>query len=294
MKQIAKQTIKSLLVAVIGLALPLTLHAQFSVTVVNTNEVLNARPIDDLLFSVQYETTFVPDTLKPEKTVDETMMLKVGKKSSVYYSYSKFVADSVIEIDKQNGASMDVITAHLKQYQPKVTYKIHKNYPAGKLTYLDRISTNNFVNEEQTEIPRWKLLPDTTTILTYPCQKAVCHFRGRTYEAWYTTEIARSEGPWKLQGLPGLILRAHDTQHHYTFECTAILQNHRAEEKITYSADGYEPLSRKDLNKMYTRFYADPVGYVTASAPNVKLTVMGADGKPTTPRNLPYNPIERE
>lgn len=288
-----KQTMKATVLATIILCLPMALHAQLNITVVNPDEVLKAEPIDDLLFTVQYETAFVVDTLKPEKKVDETMMLKVGKKSSVYYSYSKFLTDSIIEVDKKNGASTDVILEHLKQYQAKVTYKIYKNYPAGKLTYLDQLSVSRFVNEEKTEMPKWTLLPDTMTILSYSCQKAICNFYGRTYEAWYTTEIPRSEGPWKLQGLPGLILKAEDTQGHYTFECNGITQSHN-EEKIMYSDGGYEPISRKDLNKMYTRFHADPIGYVTSSAPNVQVKVMGPDGQPTRPRNMPYNPIERD
>ncbi|MEG1650143.1 MAG: GLPGLI family protein, partial [Rikenellaceae bacterium] len=41
---------------------------------------------------------------------------------------------------------------------------------------------------------------------------------GREYEAWFTTEIPISEGPWKFYGLPGLIAKLHDKQKHYSFE----------------------------------------------------------------------------
>ena len=38
---------------------------------------------------------------------------------------------------------------------------------------------------------------------SFDCQKAECDFRGRRWEAWFTTEIPVGEGPWKLRGLPG-------------------------------------------------------------------------------------------
>lgn len=269
------------------------LQGQVRINITNTSEVVKAEPIDDVLFTIQYETSFIADTLKPDRVQNETMMLKVGRKSSVYYSYARFLTDSIIEVDRANGASMEVIAKHAQQYAPKVSYKIYKNYPAGKLTYTDQLATNRFRCEEENGNQQWTLLPDTMTLLSYPCQKAICHFRGRTYEAWYTPEIPRSEGPWKLQGLPGLILKAQDTQGHYTFECTGII-NARDDEKLTYSAQSYEPVSRKDLNKMYERQAADPIGFIKATAPNVTVVIRDESGQAMKdPKNTPYNPIER-
>jgi len=45
----------------------------------------------------------------------------------------------------------------------------------------------------------------------YECLKATGHFRGRDYEVWFTPDIPISSGPFKLGGLPGMILEARTT-----------------------------------------------------------------------------------
>ncbi|SDG79194.1 GLPGLI family protein [Psychroflexus sediminis] len=57
----------------------------------------------------------------------------------------------------------------------------------------------------------WDITDETKKIGTYEVQKATAHFRGRDYTAWFTSEIPLPYGPWKLVGLPGLILEAYDT-----------------------------------------------------------------------------------
>lgn len=42
------------------------------------------------------------------------------------------------------------------------------------------------------------------------CKRAIGEFRGRTYEVWFSEEIPVSCGPWKLWGLPGLIVEVQD------------------------------------------------------------------------------------
>ncbi len=268
------------------------LDAQVTINIFNLNDVLRAKPIDETRFTVQYQTTFVPDTLHPEKKEEETMMLKVGDKSSVYYSYAKYLTDSVLEADKAAGTSQEIIKEHLQQYSSKVNAQVYKNYPTGKTTTLDALAASRFRCEEKEERPEWTLLPDTMTILSYPCRKAICHFKGRNYEAWYTPEIPKSEGPWKLCGLPGLILKAQDSQGHYTFTGTGIELN-REKNPILFGGNDFEPISRKNLKKAYERYATDPIGYIALTSPQVKVTVTDDNGKSYQPKNMPYNPIER-
>ena len=114
-------------------------NAQVTINIFNLNDVLRAKPIDETRFTVQYQTTSMPDTLQPDKKEEETLMLKVGNKCSVYYSYAKFLTDSVLEADKAAGASQEVINEHLQQYSSKTNAQVYKNYPAGKTTTLDAL-----------------------------------------------------------------------------------------------------------------------------------------------------------
>ena len=65
---------------------------------------------------------------------------------------------------------------------------------------------------------------------------ATSDFRGRHWTAWFATDIPVSDGPWKLGGLPGLILEAYDKGHQYTF--TAVGLERVAEEPIVFTPSG--------------------------------------------------------
>jgi len=251
-------------------------------------------PIDKVQFSIQYEMAFIQDTSNPDQVSEETMILKVGEKTSMFYSYTRFVTDSLLQIQMAQSGGMirrEGPGGSGSSNQGQITYQIFKNHPVGKVTTLENIGPSRFRCEETNEFPEWQITSDTTTILSYLCYKATCRFKGRDYTVWFTPEIPRSEGPWKLGGLPGLILYAEDSQHHFVFECTG-LRNAQPDEMILYGADTYEPVSRATLNRTYEKFAADPVGFITSSNPNIQIRLRNPDGTDTNPKNIPYNPIE--
>lgn len=91
----------------------------------------------------------------------------------------------------------------------------------------ERMEENFFLKKKYAiteNLPKmiWKLTNDSKTIKNYACKKATTTFRGRTYEVWYTEKIPISIGPWKFNGLPGLILSVQDKEGIYKWEVKSI------------------------------------------------------------------------
>ena len=100
-----------------------------------SNENMKKEPIDDVQFVVQYQTKMVTDTINPEKVSEESMILKIGSKSSEYYSYTRFIADSISKEQRKgqnpiniNGASIRAINQGSFPNSGIVNYQIYKNF----------------------------------------------------------------------------------------------------------------------------------------------------------------------
>lgn len=98
-------------------------------------------------------------------------------------------------------------------YTDSSGYQIFTNLINKKLVVRE------FCREKQAFIYRdsvnikWQLADEQKEIEGLKCAKATTHFRGRDYTAWYALEIPRSAGPWKFNGLPGLIIKIEDNKN---------------------------------------------------------------------------------
>lgn len=114
---------------------------------------------------------------------------------------------------------------------------VYKNYPrVGVFTQIFAPSSEIKVMAEGPLEMRWTLVEGDTTILDLRCNKATLTFAGRRYTAWYTPEIPISEGPYKFNGLPGLIVEVGDSQRQHVFTLTGIT-NYQKPNPIIYSFD---------------------------------------------------------
>ena len=285
-------TRKLLSACLTALLMPLAAQAQFNVFMPETN--VKQDTIGTLQLRVQYETVFYLDTAKKEKPLEETMILEIGSGVSKFYSYSKYICDSVYNADLANKAPQETINRHLSQYATsRMTEITCKGFPTGQVTSQNSVAGFNRIRyEEKLEFPHWELTEETDSLLGMACRKAECDFRGRHWTAWFTDEIALSEGPWKLGGLPGLILKAADSEGHYRFTANGI-ELSRTPQPITLRLKNYELVSRKQYRKVHDRYYDDPVGFIN-SQPGVNMTVTDGNGNKMRPRGIPHNPIERE
>lgn len=106
-------------------------------------------------------------------------------------------------------------------------------YPEGKTISLESIPPHQYEVTEDTEMPAWTMVEGHDSVCGYLCQKANGKFRGKTWNVLYTEDIPTAAGPWKLQGLPGLIAYAADDEGIHTFKLIGIYQE---AVPITYSA----------------------------------------------------------
>lgn len=116
----------------------------------------------------------------------------------------------------------DVLADYQEAYLHMPT--VWTGYPEGQATVREFIFPHEFEGSEPTPDISWTLSDDTLTVSGYLCQQAMATFRGLEWHVWYTEEIPSSAGPWRLRGLPGLIVKAESEVH--TF-CLAKLQRER-------------------------------------------------------------------
>jgi GLPGLI family protein len=145
--------------------------------------------------------------------------LIVGEKVTVW----KEVSNPTLEEGAYS--NIDNIVPVDKDYERQLLFKqrdknvcIYKYEPFNRIFYL------------ADTLPKlsWRLREGhKVSILKYECNEASMNFRGREYRVWYTSQIPLSEGPWKLSGLPGMILRVEvkGQGDNFKMECYEIGQH---------------------------------------------------------------------
>lgn len=100
---------------------------------------------------------------------------------------------------------------------------------------------------------KWELTDRQKKIDSIDCYKAITHFRGRYYEAWFAPSIPISEGPWKFGGLPGLILEIADTAKHVYWKFVSLTRTHESPDPIPKPRMNFDEF-KKAFKKGVTQF----------------------------------------
>lgn len=257
---------------------------------------------DDAWLEVRYDYRAVSDTLTMGSDStrmtfgvdrnEDVMNLLVGKHSAYFYSYTQHLYDSTFNANRMKMFNADGSISVSNFGKRGQTWKLYKNYPEGKLTFTDKIINTFYLIEEELAPQEWEILDGTDTVVGYPCQQARCSFRGRDWVAWFTPEIPVSEGPWKFNGLPGMIMKVADTAGHYSFEAVGV---RRVESPMTFPREQYMKVPRKKYWQTYRNYCVDPIGFLNANSGG-RITIKS--DSPTDelfkPKELKYDFLERD
>lgn len=165
---------------------------------------------------IYYQFKHVNDTTQRDKFLRDDVATLLGKYSSYYTSASQEKMSAALK-EQMSSPSFDgniVINRSSTAIKSSYIIDIEKN----KIDHLYKIAGSDYLLDENMPNLNWEILEETKEIGGYTCQKATTSYKGRVYEAWFSAEIPMPFGPWKLHGLPGLILAAADIKNEVVFE----------------------------------------------------------------------------
>lgn len=230
---------------------------------------------DTAILRISYKTTFKSALERPAKHDD--MVLLIGGESSKFYSITAERQQHILDsIQQASGGDLSQLLAATGRFRAASSfgqkYTVLKHWPTdGTLTYTTKILDCGFKYEESMPTLDWQLQEGDTIIAEHTCYKAMVLHRGQTWTVWYAPDITVSDGPWKLCGLPGLILQATTTDGNFSFICTGI--QHGRDAEIIFDMKGYKAISPVELQRLQLLEVTDP-GQLTARVKGLDMQQM--------------------
>lgn len=111
-------------------------------------------------------------------------------------SYKKLIETDFTSINPYHVYDYDLSSENLYQRVYMVPKKEKQSLP--------RLASEKLKNLD------WKITKESKDILGYKAFLATANFRGREYTVWFTKDLNVEVFPWKLKGLPGVILEFQD------------------------------------------------------------------------------------
>lgn len=236
----------------------------------------------DIEVSYSYE---FPNFKTAARESHNQYILRANTKESRFFSPRTEYVDSM-QSTPEGKAKLNEITTNAytsgkfdKIPRADGSYYVVKSATSDKMQCYETVGMEKLVSEEPMPRIDWQIEEDSRNILGYDCVKATTQYNGRVWNAWFAPDIPIQNGPWKLSGLPGLILEAESADGLYIFTATGIEKTGK-DIGTVYLADQYEKMNRKEMLKAKRAFFDNPLGNINAqlSGKNMKITAQDEHG----------------
>ena len=253
--------------------------------------------LDRAYMKCLYRYVYLNDTLTG-KTKDDLLVLQIGTRISKCFSHYSNQVDSLSALpngDMIIGKMINDAMNNGEFMRGKYPHKrlktyIYKNYPEGCMTVTDGLILQDYRYVDSLHTQTWTMGDSTREVLGYTCQQATADFRGRRWTAWFAMDIPVSDGPWKLGGLPGLILEAYDEGQQHVF--TAVGLERVKDEPIIFNRSfggnhRFEQTNRLEFLRSKKKSLMDLNGYI-----QMETGIDLSQGKPQ--KVMRYDLLERD
>ncbi|MDI3526198.1 MAG: hypothetical protein PWR03_381 [Tenuifilum sp.] len=127
------------------------------------------------------------------------------------------------DLKNDNSNELDLsINMNIDGSKYVVLTNFYKNIIQSQQSLLKSGKVETYIIEEELPKIDWNIENEFKDINKIKVQKATCRFRGRDYVAWFTNSIPVKYGPWKFNGLPGLIISISDSKNEVIFNAIKI------------------------------------------------------------------------
>lgn len=196
---------------------------------------------------------------------------------------------------KEQKISKEIIKdeVNMKVYKPTgdnpaYLYKDFQNELVYFETGVNQFFKKNKIYTDTIKL-NWQLKNEVKQIGSLTCKKASVSFRGRTYTAWYTEELNISNGPWKFQGLPGLIIEVFDESKVVYWKVKSITKMNETLRELPTSADGDFAAFKEEFKSAYLRIKKSIEAPSDSNDPSCKSCGTSRTYTIDTPENLTKN-----
>lgn len=257
------------------------------------SDTIAKKILEPAQYLVTYSYQFVKDAANPTVKKTGMTLLQVGSDYNRFCDFHELRFDSICDETSRGNMSVvessPLMLSSLKKAQFNESILIDKQTNKATIQRTAGLQTKKYQYEEECPTLKWEMLEGDTTIVGYHCNKAKTTLFGRDYIAWYSPEVNMPYGPYKFNGLPGLIFRVSDTQGHFEFILNGLEKVNKYIPIYVWSSRDIIKTNRKTVRQIYKNFCADPVGALTSDG-NIKIS----DEVKASVSSKPYNPIELE
>jgi len=198
-----------------------------------------------LLFSQNIEVTYKTNVVDIDKLSSQNNIYEFQRNTLVASPtksvYRSFNIDTIIP-------SPGGLFRQEKDTLSVVLFKDLVNQWAYSKKYVSEL----MIVKEEGYAVKWKITENYKTILGYKTHQATGSFRGRNYTVYFCPELPYRTGPFKFDGLPGLILEVVSDDAEVKIEALSIQFN--SKEKVENPFEGKPTVSWSFYYKTVTKF----------------------------------------
>ncbi|MGE8529056.1 GLPGLI family protein [Chryseobacterium rhizosphaerae] len=199
-----------------------------------------------------YDVKYKKDSTSKDIT-RENYYLDITKDDLTYYNRLNYISDSLFMATGQYAFKGNRLTSFLIK---KNDSNIYQSY--------EYIGDVNFYKLPEEPKQQWTITDSIKISNNLTLQKAITKFGGRNWIAWFTKDIPMPYGPYKFNGLPGLIMELYDTQKNYYFN---VIKSEKIPDtykrlSLTNFMSRAIPVNQKELDKLKLDLYSNPFKYI--------------------------------